>query len=795
MEVFILIIPLIVIFVMLLMNRQEQKNIIYTTIRALDELAGLKALVLSLGKEIENLRGKPTDEVENSQPAEMKVETEEVPFAMPEEILTEEPFNSFPEIVIEPVIVDEKEPIEPVGSFESLTVKSVTPAQSVEPEKQPKQEKRKINYEKLIGENIFSKIGILVLVVGAGLFVKYAIDQNWIGEVMRTIISYIGGAILLSIAWKLRREYRTFSSVLAGGGCAVFYVTTTVAFQYYHVFHQVAALSILVLTTVFMSLVSARTDRRELAVFALVGGFLSPFLVSTGTGNYHFLFSYIIILDMGMFVLSYLKKWKELPVISFVASFLVLILYAFNESFYNNPSLARDLFIYLTAFYFLYLIPARYILLREENKRNILLVLVAPNAFLYFCLGLYFLTYCDPAFECNALFAFCLGVVNLSFYLYDRYRLHWENSWIDQSFLAVGITFITMAIPIQFKGGTTMLLFTAESFLLFWLYVRFRIAFYERSTILLSFITLVMIWTQVSGGYYGQEEMLFFNASFLTNICVPLVFALYAYILWKEREKLKTSWLLRKYGYNVFIAANAVTLFYVVVVVDLNELAASSLFPFLLSCYTTAYLFLLSYLMKYLRFSHPVLLGGITLMLTFATLVFLIFGAACLNFGISGFAVGTKLFDFCILTAFFIYTARLFYRISGFRAEPGRWFVILLNVLASFVLLLMVQRMLWVCSLPDPYNSAPAITLALIAFAQMWIGMKYHYKLLRVIALIGFGLVLLKLLLFDLWQLQTLGKIAVFISLGVLLLVVSFLYQRLKNVLFKEDQSGDSIAE
>ena len=78
-----------------------------------------------------------------------------------------------------------------------------------------------------------SKIGIFVFVLGIGFFVKYAIDQNWISHIMRTVLSYAVGTVLLGIGWKLSKRYRTFSSLLAGGGCAVYYVTIAIAYHYY----------------------------------------------------------------------------------------------------------------------------------------------------------------------------------------------------------------------------------------------------------------------------------------------------------------------------------------------------------------------------------------------------------------------------------------------------------------------------------------------------------------------------------------------------------------------------------
>ena len=147
----------------------------------------------------------------------------------------------------------------------------------------PSVSKRKqVNYEKFIGENLFGKIGILVFVIGVGFFVKYAIDKDWINETLRTVLGFLTGSALLVVAERLQKKYRTFSSLLAGGAFAVFYLTVAIAFHFYHLFPQTVAFIILIATTLFMSILSILYDRRELAIISLVGGFLAPFLVSTG---------------------------------------------------------------------------------------------------------------------------------------------------------------------------------------------------------------------------------------------------------------------------------------------------------------------------------------------------------------------------------------------------------------------------------------------------------------------------------------------------------------------------------
>ena len=139
--------------------------------------------------------------------------------------------------------------------------------------------------EKFIGENLFNKIGIAILVFGIGFFVKYAIDQNWINEYGRVAIGLSCGVILVGLAHYLRNSYRSFSSVLAGGGIAVFYFTIAFAMHQYHIIGQTAAFIIMIIITGFAVVLALLYDKLELAVIAAIGGFLTPFLVSNGSNN------------------------------------------------------------------------------------------------------------------------------------------------------------------------------------------------------------------------------------------------------------------------------------------------------------------------------------------------------------------------------------------------------------------------------------------------------------------------------------------------------------------------------
>ena len=83
------------------------------------------------------------------------------------------------------------------------------------------------------------------------------------------------------------------------------------------------------------------------------------------------------------------------------------------------------------------------------------------------------------------------------------------------------------------------------------------------------------------------------------------------------------------------------------------------------------------------------------------------------------------------------------------------------------------------------------ILWGLCSFAFMWLGMRYKYRPLRIISLTLFTLTLLKLFIFDIKNIPAGGKIAAFFCLGIILLVVSFMYQRLKKIIVEDVQKSD----
>ncbi len=702
---------------------------------------------------------------EEEETLEKETAVEEVPAETPVAAATvEEVAETIPAMKEEPVIV---------SSPVSETAQEKLRAEEIP---QPVKIKKAVNYEKLIGENLFGKIGILVLVVGVGFFVKYAIDKDWINEVMRTVLGFLIGSALLFVAERLREKYRTFSSLLAGGAFGVFYLTVSIAYHYYHLFTQEVAFIILVLITILMSVLAILYDRRELAIIALVGGFLAPFIVSSGDGNYVVLFTYIAVLNLGMFFVSMYKKWAEIPVVSFVFTYIILGLYVMNIYLFTPMAVttvkAGHLLAFATLFYFIFLLPVMLILRNQGLKMNrLLLSLVVANNFLYLGLGCLFLADIALPFRVEGLLSLFIAIINLGMGVWLK-KTEGDYRFLLYTMIGLVLTFVSIAVPLQLDGHYITLFWASEMVLLLWLYARSQIRVYEYGTCVLMALTavsFVMDWQ-------------FEKDTFVVNLYTALAAGAFAWLQFKYREELSEVRLLTYRPWNGVMWCVAAGIFYLTFMKEINSWDV-----FYTDClqllFTVGCIGVFSFAFHKRfdigKFPVPYLVGIGISALSLMTGVMRDYTGAMVVL-ISWISVA-------VIIGTLYYVGRMYYARFGFKAN----FTIYLNVLATLLWLSVINQFLYQIGVRDEASTAFSVGLTTAGFVQMLLGMRLHQKVLRMISLVVFGIVLVKLVLIDLWVLPPLGKIIVFILLGVLLLVLSFLYQKLKNVLFKDDDEID----
>lgn len=641
---------------------------------------------------------------------------------------------------------------------------------------------KETNYEKFIGENLFGKIGILVFIIGIGFFVKYAIDQNWINETARTILGYAVGAGMLVLAERLHRRYHAFSSLLAGGAFGVFYLITAIAFHYYELFSQTVSFVILCATTVFMSVVSILYDRRELAVTALVGGFLAPFIVSTDSGSIITLQTYISILNVGMFCLAMYKKWGILPVVAFCFTYIILWMTTLTSGDLATPVCYIILLAFATLFYLIFLLPVIFILRTQcsGNMRRAMLTVVTADSFLYLLYGNYVLEHCDTAFAKDGFIAFFIAVVNLAVYLYLRFRIAGQNT-LRNFMLALTITFVSIGIPMQFDTANLVMLWAAEAVLLLWLFTREKDRIFEVGSVVLSLLTIasLLFYRLLGTPLADPGDSLFLNGNFLVMLFISAVAFVVAIILQRNRDLFSEDRRLIAYSpCNAVAYAVGFGILYVAFWDDFHIHVGSPV---------ADYASLLS------------------------ANVLLCVGAFVLRnrFGMDRYKVP---YDVTVYLAAGLYAAAVWNNAST-EADLLRWIMTFVTIaylayvmrglllampdnrnqhtefaIIATLVWLTGTRLLVMSFHEENFSTAFSLSLGLAAFILMCAGMRYHSKEVRIVSLAEFGIVLGKLIFNDVWTMSALGKIIVFISLGILLLTLSFLYQKLKDVLFNEDE-------
>ena len=640
------------------------------------------------------------------------------------------------------------------------------------------------NFEKYIGENLFGKIGILIFIIGIGFFVKYAIDQNWINETARTLMGYAVGAGMLVLAERLHKRYHTFSSLLAGGAFGIYYLITAIAFHYYDLFSHTMAFVILCATTIFMSAISILYDRKELAVTALVGGFIAPFIISTDSSSIISLQIYIGILNIGMFCLAMYKKWAILPMVSFAFTYIILWGTTAIGSFTDSEAVTiyPTLFAFATLFYVIFLLPIVFILRTQysENTRLGLLGIITANSFMYLIYGDFLLQHFEASSDTTAYLAFFIAAVNLAIHLYLRFRVEGQDT-LRNLMLGLAVTFASMGIPILFSTANVLLVWAAEAVLLLWLFTKEKNRIYEWASAILLFLTMgaLAYYRTTDTFIHDTGDSLFVNGAFFVTTFVSIAYFIVAVIMQYNKDLFSDKRRLIAYTpCNAIAYALGFCILF---------LAFRDNFHFHLEQPISEYASLLT--------ANIMLLGGALILRK--------------RFEISKNKLAYEIS---------LYLAGILFAMTVWNdTTPDglllRWLMALVTIaymayfirgqllvasnprslhteyaIVSTLTWLTLTRLLLITFNEVNFSTAFSLSLGIAAFILMCIGMRYHSKEIRIVSLAEFGIIIGKLILNDVWAMPALGKIIVFISLGAILLILSFLYQKLKDALFNEEK-------
>ena len=735
-----------------------------------------------------------------------------------------------------PVVVESKSLIKTGELIEEYVppIPQVKPPQTPAPlSKFAIPENIKADWEKFIGENLISKIGIFILVLGVGIGAKYSIDNDLISPLTRIIFGYLAGLSLLGVGIKLKQNYSNYSAVLVSGAIAILYFITYFAYSFYGLIPQLPAFGLMVLFTIFSVVAAINYNQQIIALIGLVGAYGVPFLLGDGSGNIVTMFTYIAIINIGILVIAFKKYWKNVHRTAFILTWLI-----YSAWFVTDYSSSKHFEIALTFagifFVTFYLLFLAYKLLRKEQfvRRDIWLLLT--NSFLFFGFGYWILDSHKTGSQLLGLFT--LGNAGIHFIVSNiihRQKLADKNLF----YLVVGLVliFLTIAIPVQLDGNWVTLIWAGEAALLFWIGRTKGVPFYEKMAyplMAVASISLLEDWTNY-GDYYpltpGSRITPIFNIHFLTSLLFLMAIGFINWLNQKEDfspPNYKWKWLpkLIKFVLPTILLVVLYATFYLEIDTYFSQLYKDSKVAstsdgnnnFQGSQYNENLLhFRIIWLIIYSLFfvamltianakwiQNAILANANLVFKGILILVFLSTGLFTLHELQQNYLSQepTSLFSSSSFNITIRYIAFLFF--GGFLWISYRYLPKELNgidltvpkdlILHVILLIIASSEFIYWINM-GAFNQSNKLGLSILwgiySLFLIVLGIWKRKKYLRIAAIILFGVTLVKLFFYDLSHLETIAKTIVLVSLGLLLLIISFLYNKYKHLITDETEN------
>lgn len=306
--------------------------------------------------------------------------------------------------------------------------------------------------------NPLAKIGMLLLFFGLSYLLKYSIENELISASTRLMMAGTGCLVLLGLGWWLRKKNLMYALILQGGGIGGLYITIFAATKIYDFIPIGIALAILVFICIVSVILAVLHRAISLAVLASLGGYLAPVLLSTGSGNYIALFSYYLILSIGILIISHWQVWRLLNLIGFAFTFGIGFIWAI-PNYTHADYLPCQLF--LIANWLIFGVATELSTLKNKLRLNI-----PFDATLLFgtpLIGFIFQHRLASEWEYGVAIAsslYGLAYFALSWFALKRYRE--EGKLLAIAFFMLSATFATLAVPFAFSAEWTSMVWAIE---------------------------------------------------------------------------------------------------------------------------------------------------------------------------------------------------------------------------------------------------------------------------------------------------------------------------------------------
>ena len=433
------------------------------------------------------------------------------------------------------------------------------------------------------------------------------------------------------------------------------------------------------------------------------------------------------------------------------------------------------------------------------------LVVLSIN-FLFYLAGMFILSYWNVG-NYKGLFTALLGLFNLLLVLGFR-----QKKTIDPNFLSLltglAITYISLIAPVQFKGNHVTLFWAAETVVLFWLFQKTRALQLKITSLIIAVLMLVSLAVTCLQVYSDNRLIpVLLNKGFSTTIAVAVSLFIFYKLMYKEADTFYLNSITNRAVKDLLLGAFIVTLYLSGALEIYYQFSTRNDIESLFIIYLQLYTFLFAIIALF-SFKRSAVFPVFKFLFTILCL-----GLYLVNIN-TNHEVSLALLqknNGTLFIAHWISTVLLVWLLLDLviyfrKAEDKNWTSYLpeftwLSAVGIILLLSveMYQVNLWVNHKKGTewiwwenlyYKAGLSILWSICSFIIMWLGMHFKFRPLRIISLSLFTVTLIKLFIYDIRNIPPGGKIVAFILLGVLLLTVSFMYQRLKKIIIDDVENN-----
>lgn len=380
--------------------------------------------------------------------------------------------------------------------------------------------------------NVVVKVGVIVLFFGVAFLLKFAADKNLFPIELRLAAVAAFGIALFIIGWRLRHRKLNYALVIQGGAIGILYLTVFTAAKYYTVVPLALAFFLMLGLVLFSCALAVIQNAMALAIFATIGGFLAPILTSTGEGSHVALFSYYTFLNAGIFGIAWYKSWRPLNWTGFVFTFVIAALWGYR---YYQPEYINTTEPFLILFFLFYIAIAVLFAHRQppELKGFVDASIVFGTPLVGFTLqsGLVREIEFGQAYSALAMSAVYIVLARI---LWNR-RVEGMRM-LTEAFLALGVIFASLAIPLALDGRWTAAAWAVEGGGMMWIGIRQNRLLPRLFGLLLQFGAGVAFLT-VMHDPHGDLPVL--NSAYLGSVMVSFAGFFTSYFSFRYNDKLR----------------------------------------------------------------------------------------------------------------------------------------------------------------------------------------------------------------------------------------------------------------